>query len=357
VIGLVVFVVQDLETPAEKLMLSASSTNTMLVPTNQIVFGGSDSHRAVRVTPATNQFGTTLITVTLYDDSGGTVSEDFVVTVNPINDAPVAGDDNAITPEETPLTLDPLLNDADVDGDALTIIGVAVTNGTILILGGTNLYFTPDTNFNGVAAIGYTNSDGHGGTATAVLSVTVTPVNDSPVAVADAADTCVEAALILPVSTCLANDWDSDAGDFLTVTNASTTSSAGGSVILAAGNLTYTPPNNFTGLDTFNYTLTDGQGGESIGTVTVRVWPPLNIISVARQSGGSMLIRVCGFSGTNYLMEATSNFNTWTNLGTMAESGLGLFQFEDTGTDGVDTRFYRVLSPTVSGLLPERAPK
>ena len=131
----------------------------------------------------------------------------------------------------------------------------------------------------------------------------------------------------------------------MAITNVSTTSSAGGSVTLVAGNLTYTPPTNFTGLDTFNYTLTDGQGGESTGTVTVRVWPPINIISIARQSGGSMLIRVCGFSGTNYLMETSSDFNTWTNLGTMSESGLGSFQFEDTGTDGVDSRFYRVSSP------------
>ena len=86
-------------------------------------------------------------------------------------------------------------------------------------------------------------------------------------------------------------------------------------------------------------------GDEVTCPVMVRIWPPFNVISVARQSGGSMLIRVCGSAGTNYLMEATSDFNTWTNLGTMSESGGGLFQFEDTGADGVNARFYRAMSP------------
>jgi hypothetical protein len=205
--------------------------------------------------------------------------------------------------------------------------------------------FTPETNFNGVVSINYTNSDGNGGIATAFVTVTVTSANDEPVAGADALDTCIDVSLILPVAMFLANDQDPDVGDGLVITNVSATSTAGGSVVLSGGIITYTPSTNFNGLDTFIYTLADGQGVEATCPVMVRVWPPFNVISVARQSGGSMLIRVCGSSGTNYLMEATSDFNTWTNLGTMSESGGGLFQFEDTGADGVNARFYRAMSP------------
>ena len=57
------------------------------------------------------------------------------------------------TPEDTVLTIDPRINDADPDGDPLTIIGATATNGTVTVSGGTNLVFTPPgTNFNPVDA-------------------------------------------------------------------------------------------------------------------------------------------------------------------------------------------------------------
>src|SRR5205809_1914164 len=80
-------------------------------------------------------------------------------------------------------------NDSDLDGDSLTISLVTATNGTAVIVGGTNVLFTPATNFNGTATIGYTISDGNGGTTSALITVTVSPANDPPVALDDAAST------------------------------------------------------------------------------------------------------------------------------------------------------------------------
>jgi hypothetical protein len=78
------FMVGDAETPAANLTLSASSSNPALVPTNQIVFGGTGTNRTVTVTPSSNQVGTATLTVTVSDGTLTTGSS-FVLTVNPFD--------------------------------------------------------------------------------------------------------------------------------------------------------------------------------------------------------------------------------------------------------------------------------
>ncbi len=75
------FTIGDVETAASSLSLSSSSTNTLLVPVSRIVFSGSASNRFVRVTPANNQMGTTLIAITVTDTAGESAQAQFVVTV------------------------------------------------------------------------------------------------------------------------------------------------------------------------------------------------------------------------------------------------------------------------------------
>ncbi|EGR2558904.1 hypothetical protein DX887_24295, partial [Vibrio alginolyticus] len=90
--------------------------------------------------------------------SGG-VSESTTVNVDvtPVNDAPVATNDNAVTDEDTPVTIDVLLNDTDIDGDTLSIQSASVpeAQGTVEIVDG-KLVFTPAENFHGDAEITYT---------------------------------------------------------------------------------------------------------------------------------------------------------------------------------------------------------
>ena len=97
----------------------------------------------------------------------------------------------------------------------------------------------------------------------------VTPVNANPVALADNARTVVDTPVTLAV---LANDTDTDA-DFLTVTSAGDPAH-GGTLVNGDGTITYTPDPGFAGLDSFGYTLTDGQGGSATATVQVIVGDP-----------------------------------------------------------------------------------
>ncbi|MEF1301629.1 Ig-like domain-containing protein, partial [Vibrio owensii] len=130
-------------------------------------------------TPAEDFNGEATITYVVTD--GELTDEATVsVTVNPVNDAPVANNDSTATDEDTPVTIDVLLNDTDVDGDTLTIVNASVPaeQGTVEIVDG-KLVFTPAENFNGDATISYTVSDG-ALEDEAEVSVTVNPLNDAP---------------------------------------------------------------------------------------------------------------------------------------------------------------------------------
>jgi hypothetical protein len=82
------FFIGDFETAPENLTLSASAANTNLIPASGIVFGGAGTDRTVRVTPAEDQFGSSLVTITVRDEGGLSTNETFLITVQPINAPP-----------------------------------------------------------------------------------------------------------------------------------------------------------------------------------------------------------------------------------------------------------------------------
>jgi hypothetical protein len=121
------FQVNDAETAAGSLQVSATSSNTALVPLSGIAISGTGSNRTVTVTPTANATGTSTITLTVTDAAGLSTTETFLVTVNPANDAPVVvGENVTINSNQTsPVTLNVLANDTDVDGpNPLTVSGV-----------------------------------------------------------------------------------------------------------------------------------------------------------------------------------------------------------------------------------------
>ena len=129
-----------------------------------------------------------------------------LVTVNvaAVNDAPVAGNDIASTPINTPLANIPVLaNDSDVDGDSLTVTSATLNNpaqGSVSINADGSLNFTPASNVTGAVVISYTVSDGNGGTATATLTVNVganTPPTSADATIAGTEDTPVVLGLSL----------------------------------------------------------------------------------------------------------------------------------------------------------------
>jgi subtilisin-like proprotein convertase family protein len=91
------------------------------------------------------------------------------------NAAPVANPDTATTVARVPVTVNVLANDTDANGDALTITAVtSAQNGTAAISNGA-VVFTPVAGFTGTASFTYSISDGKGGTASGVATVTVNP--------------------------------------------------------------------------------------------------------------------------------------------------------------------------------------
>ena len=221
----------------------------------------------ITYTPNANFNGTDTVTYTISDGNGGTDTATVTIVVAAVNDNPVALDDAATTPEDTPVTIAVLGNDSDVDADPLSVTAATSPDGTVAINPDGTILFTPNANFNGPATIAYTISDGNGGTAAATVTVTVVPVNDPPVAVNDAVSTSEDTPVTVPV---LANDTDPE-NDPLTVTAA--TAANGTAVINPDGTVTYTPNPNFNGVDTIVYSVSDGNGGTSTASVTVTVTP------------------------------------------------------------------------------------
>ncbi|MBY4892336.1 tandem-95 repeat protein [Rhodobacteraceae bacterium N5(2021)] len=230
-----------------------------------------DANGDYTYTPNEDFNGVDSFTYTISDGNGGTDTATVTLAVDPVNDAPDAVNDAATTPEDTAITIDVLDNDTDVDGDTLEITGASVPSeqGTVAIVAG-ELLFTPAENFNGEATITYTISDGNGGTDTADIVVSVTPVNDDPDAVDDGDTTEFETAVEINL---LANDSDVDnpASD-LTVTSATVPASQGTLTPTGTeGVYTFTPAAGFEGTATVSYTISDGAGGTDSAVHTIEV--------------------------------------------------------------------------------------
>ena len=220
----------------------------------------------IAYTPNGNYFGSDTISYTISDGKGGTAGSTVAVTVQGVPDPPVANNDTGITVDEDSSNniIDVTANDTDPDGDTLTVTVASASTGTATPDGG-RVRYTPPANFSGQVTINYTINDGTGRTDSATVSVTVRSVNDPPVANNDTA-TVAEDSRNNRINV-TANDTDAD-GDTLTVTAAS---AQNGSVTFSGGIVTYTPNANFSGSDTINYTISDGNGGTDSATVAVTV--------------------------------------------------------------------------------------
>ncbi len=228
----------------------------------------------VRYQPAANYFGPDTFTYTIRDPGSLTSVGTVSITVTPVNDPPVAVADSAVTSEDTPAVVAVLANDTDVDGDALTVSAVTQgANGTAAT-NGTTVTFTPAANWSGVSTFTYTARDAGGVERTANVTITVNPVNDPPVAGPDTGATVEGTPVTLSV---LANDADIDGGALAV---AAVTQGAGGTAATNGVTVTYTPGANFTGSDTFTYSVSDGQGGTSSAQVTVTVGEALGRVAI-----------------------------------------------------------------------------
>ena len=216
-------------------------------------------------TPDPDSNGPDKVTYTVTDGTE-TVTETVTFNVTPVNDGPDAVNDVATTPEDQAITIDPLVNDNDVDNDPpkITAVSVPSDQGTVEIVNN-EIVFTPADDYNGPATISYAITDGNGGTDVAEIVVDVTPVNDDPVANDDIAETPVDTPVIVDL---LGNDSDLD-DDPLTLVNP--TSPNGTVVDNGDGTVTFTPNPGYEGPAEITYTVEDGKGGQDTGTAVVNV--------------------------------------------------------------------------------------
>jgi len=184
-----------------------------------------------------------------------------------VDEAPIAVDDEAVTDSNAPVTVLVLDNDTDANGDSLTIAGASDGQNGRVTTNAISVTYTPDLDFEGADRFIYTVDDGFGGTAPAIVMVTVNASNASPFAEDDTGNTDEDVAVTIPV---LANDSDVD-GDALSVSGVSGASN--GTVTTDGGSVTFTPAPNFNGTDSFSYTIEDGNGGSATATVTVTLNP------------------------------------------------------------------------------------
>ena len=272
----------DIDTATSTLILTnvtTSGSGTVAINTD---------NKSVDYTPANNFNGTETITYTVSDGSLSDNTGVLTITVTPVNDPPVAVADAYTVLEDSGLnSLNLVLNDTDIDTATSTLTLTSVTtsgSGTVAInADNKSVDYTPANNFNGTETITYTVSDGSLSDNTGVLTITVTPVNDPPVAVADAY-TVLEDSGLNSLNLVL-NDTDIDTATS-TLTLTSVTTSGSGTVAINADNksVDYTPANNFNGTETVSYTVSDGSLSDNTGVLTITVLPnsaPTNITLTA----------------------------------------------------------------------------
>jgi VCBS repeat-containing protein len=156
--------------------------------------------------------------------------------------------------------------------DVTTTFSVATTALTFTPAGAGgpgSITYTPEANHNGPASFEYTTSDGHGGTATGTVNVTVNPVNDAPVAVAESYSTDEDTTLNMPAPGVLANDTDVEGSPLAAVPVA--TPEHGALTLNADGSFVYAPAANYNGPDSFTYKANDGGLDSNVVTVSLTV--------------------------------------------------------------------------------------
>jgi len=306
-------------------------------------------------TPAGNSFSFDVQASTSASDAGlGSGIVTAHVTVTDVNDAPVPGNDplSAVAEDSgqrtisfASLTANDSAGPANESGQQLTITGVSHAVGGTVSISGSNVLFTPGPNFNGTASFDYTvrddgtsngapdarSADGHG-------SLTVTPVNDAPVASNGSAsgneDTVISGTLS-------ASDVD---GDSLTFSPA--TQAAHGSVTVNAnGTFSYTPNANFNGTDSFTFKANDGSLNSNTATINLTV-NPVNDAPAAQNgsASGSEDTVITGTLSASDIDSASLTFSlaSQSSHGSVTVNANGTFSYTPNanynGTDGFTFR-------------------
>ena len=268
--GPISFEINDIDTPAEKLVLSAVSNDPKVIPDANIVFGGSGNKLTVTVTPLPNQFGIVTITVSVSDGSLGTAAR-FTVSVAAVNDAPTISNiaNQAISEDANTGALAFTVGDAETAVANLTVTATSSNTALVpnanVVLGGAGasrtVTVTPLANQSGTTTVTVTVSDG-AATASDTFTVDVRAVNDAPTisdianqAISEDANTGALAFTVGDAETAVANLT-------VTATSSNTALVPNANVVLggsgASRTVTVTPLASQSGTTTVTVTVSDG---------------------------------------------------------------------------------------------------
>ncbi|AGF76989.1 hypothetical protein UWK_00404 [Desulfocapsa sulfexigens DSM 10523] len=225
-------------------------------------------------TPDGDYHGDATLDYTAEDAHGAAVSGRLHIDILSVNDATDFGDDTLITDEEVAVstTISALMaNDHDRDGE-LRFIGLgAPSHGTLMSTENGDIVFTPDADYSGSqAGFEYTVEDAEGNRESTMVPVQVLGINDAPTILYDQRFINEDQAIVFTQQE-MASFIDDPDGDQFTFTSLSAIS--GGSFSQDKGVYTYTPDADFYGSGQFSYTVSDGQGMEVTGSMTIHIAP------------------------------------------------------------------------------------
>lgn len=207
--------------------------------------------------------GTLQLSVTLTDTLGNVGAAATDTVLKRYNSEPVnPGNSTASVEEDTTLRITLAVQDPENDTLSYELV-TQPAHGTAVVQG-SQLIYTPELNYNGTDSISYIASDSEFSTQAATIAITVTAVNDNPLAEDDSYSLQRVESNQYQLAV-LANDSDVD-GDTLTIDGASTSV---GTVVFNAQGLTLTTPDLYVGPVSLRYTLTDGNGGRDTADVNL----------------------------------------------------------------------------------------
>ena len=334
------FTVGDSQTAVGALVVTASSSNTSLVPNTNIVLGGSGANRTVQIIPVADLFGTATITLTVTDAGGLTATDSFVLSVNSVNDAPTISDvSNQATDLNTPTgAIGFTIGDIETAAGSLMVSAsssnTAVVPNSNIALGGSGanrtVMLTPATDISGHTTITLTVRDEEGRTATETFVLSV-GINEPPTISAIADRFVVEGNSTGAIGFTI-DDTETAVGDLVvTATSSNQTVIPTANIVLGGSGanrtITITSIVDQIGTSTITVTVTDAGGLQASDsfdlTVTANGLVPFGVASFQ----GGLLI------GGGDLI--TGDFNGDGKVDAITYgSGVGLGYFEGLGDGG-----------------------
>lgn len=231
--------------------------------------------------------GAVIIAATLSacDSGGGSTTTPVTPTPTPVDHNPSAVADNFSTNQNTAVTANLKINDTGLDDSPVTYrLDTEASNGSVTLSDDGSATYIPTVGFSGNDSFTYTVTDTDGDSSTAAVSITVinatpTPIDYSPNAVADSFNTNENSTLTTNISS-----NDTGLNDSPVTYTLDTEASNGSVTVTVNGTVTYSPTADFSGNDSFTYTVTDADGDQSTAMVSITViattfsWPAVNSV-------------------------------------------------------------------------------